>query len=106
MATMLAAMNSDLTRFIILERAVLPFDPSARGDRAFGSWPAAWAARRAAAMKLDLLPVAAAAGRTPAKLASEATMRAPAARGGPDPGSSGWSAGAFVTTGARLAAGG
>src|ERR1019366_2428490 len=64
MAMMLAAMNSDLTRFIILARSdgvsrSYASTGSARGARALGCCTAAWAARRAAAIKLDLPPAAA-----------------------------------------------
>ena len=60
-ATMLAAMNSDLTRFISLPRSERPArvgrdSTSGRGARSDGACPAACAARRAAAMKPDLPP--------------------------------------------------
>ena len=93
-ATMLAAMNSDLTRFIILpgtEGALLPAIAGPALRRLSGSCEAACAARRAAAMKLEW-PERGVAGRAPPSAASEAAMRAaglPRAGGGPEPGSSG-----------------
>src|SRR5450830_1401871 len=94
-ATMLAAMNSDLTRFISWPRRddASPSSVSTgsgRGARSRGDCAAACAARRAAAMKPDLPPgVAAVAGPAPTSAASEAAIRvAGLARngGGPDPG--------------------
>src|SRR5450631_2646223 len=102
---MLAAMNSDLTRFIILLRSdgcsvsSISTGSAARGARPLGACTAAWAARRAAAMKPDF-PLGVAAGGAPAecppndgpRAASEAAMRAAGwtrKAGAPDPGSSG-----------------
>ena len=93
-ATMLAAMNSDLTRFIILPRTEDGLWAAIAGPalrRLSGSCEAACAARRAAAMKLEW-PARGVAGSAPPSAASEAAMRAaglPRAGGGPEPGSSG-----------------
>jgi hypothetical protein len=88
-ATMLAAMSSDLTRFIRRRRSeggassssktstsstASTSGAAARGRRAVASFIAACAARRAAAMKLDLAP-AAGSGLAPPSAASEAVMR-------------------------------
>ncbi len=103
MAMMLAAMNSDFTRFFNRARNDGPGVSSMASGAAGAAgaadlarvpgacWSAACAARRAAAMKLDL-PPAAAAGAGPPSAASDAAMRADAlarSGGGPEPGSSG-----------------
>ena len=101
-ATMLAAMNSDLTRFIILLRSDGASGSSSSrtsgacggggGARSAVFCTAAVAARRAAALKPDVLPGAAAFAAELPSAASDMAMRAPGlARnfGGPEPGSSG-----------------
>src|SRR6478736_7916336 len=107
-ATTLAARNNVLTRVSTLVRSDPCSPPFAlRGSercRPFGSWPAAWAARRAAAMKFDFPPAVAICGRTPPSAASEAAIRMPgdwANPGRPEPGSSGTSTGKSELDGAE-----
>ena len=77
------------------------------GGRGLADSTAAWAARRAAAMKPDLpAGPGAAAGPAPPSAASDAAMRAEACSGGrPVPGSIGWSGGKLGLIG-KCAAGG
>src|SRR6185437_3355 len=76
MATMLAATNSDLTRFIILVRSdefsgVWASARSERAPRGLDPFPAVWAARRAAA------------ARSRARVADRAANRDRSASGAP-----------------------
>src|SRR4029078_5640131 len=97
MATMLAASNADLTRpATLLRMGGVTWSGALRiSEREIAppfSWPAAWAARRAAAMKLALLAEAPAVGRAPPSAASEAAIRnvgGTGRRGGADPGARG-----------------